>query len=537
MDEKIEKLVELAGNSHRYQYIMLFISCMVWINVDMISISLAYLERMPDVYITNSERPNLVHQLNYTLCERNKTGNISLEIATHYGYSWVSEYDIYCDKLLTSSIGSFCFLGSFIGAIIFHLFANSFGRKNTASLSLLWFAVLASLIVMAPNIITVMIICLLMQLFASMTAISTFMLSLETVAVKHRGVFGSIINSGFSICGITYILLFKYLNDWRQVFVTCSALSLFFGLLFFVISKESYRFYFSKGKIEELVLVLQEIAAFNGRKSIFTEEINKSEYKVVHSQINSSYNKNTLEEASEIFATEFIPAEDRDENIEKEKDDACLLLSKQNVKEHYSVFDLLKYPSVRSNFLIMCFLWFCSGANYYGISINIKNLPGDIYVNGIIIYTLEVISYIFSGNIINVIGRKKTLYGFYLIAILGYLTLIIFTLSDLQLLIITFIARFCISGIFTIFYTYALELYPTVIRAQGFSCNSGCARIASILVPFVIELLSKDSNNLLFAVMNIGCIILLIFLPETKGHPLHDFIHEHINIYKITEKI
>ena len=55
MDEKIDKLIALAGNEHRYQYFTLGIIIFLWINCNFISCVLPFLEREPIVKYTDSD--------------------------------------------------------------------------------------------------------------------------------------------------------------------------------------------------------------------------------------------------------------------------------------------------------------------------------------------------------------------------------------------------------------------------------------------------------------------------------------------------
>ena len=45
MDEKIEKVLALAGNNNRYQYFTLVIMVFLWINCNIIAIIFPYIER------------------------------------------------------------------------------------------------------------------------------------------------------------------------------------------------------------------------------------------------------------------------------------------------------------------------------------------------------------------------------------------------------------------------------------------------------------------------------------------------------------
>jgi len=207
----------------------------------------------------------------------------------------------------------------------------------------------------------------------------------------------------------------------------------------------------------------------------------------------------------------------------------------QNQNNH-NVLSLIKYPSQRYIFLFMCYMWFCTSGVYYGLTINIKNLPGNTYITGIVMFFVEAISYILSGNLINIsfLGRKKTMMIFYIISLISYLIIIIFGIKDYWLTVLSLCARFCVSGVYTIIYTYSTEVYPTVVRSNGLGLNSVCGRVGGMLFPVLIEIL-HEKINYFFAGLNIGALAIIFILPETYGKILTDNIPEEnqIKIKKI----
>jgi len=114
------------------------------------------------------------------------------------------------------------------------------------------------------------------------------------------------------------------------------------------------------------------------------------------------------------------------------------------------------------------------------------------------------------------------------ISLLGYLTLIIFTPNDYYTTLLSFLARFSISGVYNIIYTYSTEVYPTVVRAKGFGFNSICARIGGIIFPLFIELL-ENKVIFVFTALNLSSLLLIMLLPETLGKNLEDHLEDDSN--------
>lgn len=91
-------------------------------------------------------------------------------------------------------------------------------------------------------------------------------------------------------------------------------------------------------------------------------------------------------------------------------------------------------------------------------------------------------------------------------------------------LISIFAARFGISSVGSIIYTYSVEVYPTVIRAKGLGINLLSCRIASCLAPVMIEF--NDNTFIYFSAFCLFTSIFSFFLPETNNKQLKDDLSE-----------
>ena len=93
-------------------------------------------------------------------------------------------------------------------------------------------------------------------------------------------------------------------------------------------------------------------------------------------------------------------------------------------------------------------------------------------------------------------------------------------------LTLNFIIRFCESAIELVYFTYTLEVYPTLVRSTNFGINVTFGNIGSILAPMIYEYLPGWILLLIFAIMCIFHWFLLAFLPETEGKPMVETIEE-----------
>jgi MFS family permease len=545
MNKNVDKLLELSNDKGRYQYCILAIAFGFWITLDLISISLPYLEKTSLVRIWDQSNKQFKNfSMDYTTCETilkkqslNNSPSIketksilnnSILIIERSQHSWVIEYGIECDKIKTGLIGSVAFFGVLIGSIALQFIPDSIGRRNTVLLG----SSLFSLILVSFNFVSdyyyTLFLCFFLQIFAYLGLLTVFMLSNEITSPNVRSVFGAIINSAFSFCGITFILMYKYLNDWRLCFTIASLFNLLIALLFYTIAHESPRYYNTKGEYKKMIKVLTSIARFNDNGDGKTINDLKNELNKVN-----NYDENRLNDENNnnvgltLISSDKINVLDKDEESTLKAKQTLVDNVVYGVSKNLGYFTLFTHPSLRKTFLINCYLWFSTSGIYYGLSIYLKNLPGDLYYNGIFIYFSEIFSYVLSGWIINLpqLGRKGSMILFESISLLGYILLLILNIENYYKTILSFVARFSISGVYNILYTYSTEVYPTVVRANGFGFNSVSARLGGIIFPLMIELLEEKVVPI-FTLLNFIALLFILLLPETYGKPLQDDIDE-----------
>ena len=522
-DEKIEQLLSIAGNENRYQYFALFIFLILWINCNFMAPVLPYLEREPIVKYNNENKT-----LNFDICDSK-----NYEIIERFGYSWVSEFGIECDKFSIGLIGAFTFIGNTMGSVAFAIVQKYFSHKNILLLSS-WFFIFsiyfATLIHDANYFFWILISLVFMGLFGDLLCYSSLVVCEEIISSRKRAFFSSIINMGYGLCGIIYSFIYMFVQNWRYDFYISIFLSFIIFIFIAFFTYDSPRRYIDNKDIKNVKKILQGIAKFNGLEKEFLEKFESDEYqKLIKDIMEYDYDNNNDKDI------ELNETESNDKNNK-------LINSQQKNNNHdkkvqISAFISLKYPSLRYKFLILCILWFGTRSTSNCIALYSKALPGNYYFNIIILFAFESIAYIISGLLINLkfLGRKGTLYSQYFIITIGFLLLSFIKFSLPAELTLNFIIRFCAAAIELVYFTYTLEVYPTPIRSVNFGVNVTCGNIGSILAPMVYEYLPSWMFLLIFALLSIFHSILLVFLPETEGKPMIESIDE-INNDKYTTK-
>lgn len=284
LDEKIEKLISISGNEHRYQYFSLILVMLLWANCNFLVIVLPFLERQPLVTFTDEDGKL---QTNVTLtneiCTKYKG---KYQIMERFDYSWVSEYDIECDSFSKSLIGMLTFTGNTLGSMIFGILSTKLTNKQIVMGSGVGFciSIFSTTLLSNTSIVyfyIILVFCVLICIFGNCMCYSSLVIIEESVSSGKRGFFSAMTNVGYASCGMIYSMVFMLLLKWRYVFIAlicatviCSGLILFFLY-------NSPRAFIDKKDKGNTLKVLRGIAKFNGRYKLFEDCLLTEEYKEI----------------------------------------------------------------------------------------------------------------------------------------------------------------------------------------------------------------------------------------------------------------
>ena len=486
MDEQIEKLVNQSGGAGRYQIIILIIGFFVWNSLSLIQTSLPIIERMPKVFYINETT-----DLTYEICGHNYT------VVKKYDYSWITDMGIECDKAKVGYIGTFFYSGMTVGNFCFSIINKYLMHKQIIIIFTFTYVVFLFLTTVINNFYFRLVCLLLVGISQGLANPSTLTIVSESVSSKWRSLFASLINVGYSTCPIMYTYIYVGLGKWKYIFWMQNIIATICGVLYIIILKNSARTFFTKNKPEEGIEVLRKIAKFNGKLNEFEEALNNNDF--------DSLLKN----------------EENEENKETVKEE----------KNQLGYSALFKYRSVRYKFIIFSVMWMFMTFLTNAIVINTKKMKGDFYINIISLFIVEILAGVLCGFIINIpsFGRKKSLITFYIGVTVGFGLYILFdklNVGSVASLIAMGIIRFSCTGVFTSYYIYYMESYPTPIRALGFGLNQTLGNLAGSISPIIIEFFNEIILYISFAVLVIINIILTFFVPETVGKPMLETIEE-----------
>ncbi|XP_016347641.1 solute carrier family 22 member 6-A-like [Sinocyclocheilus anshuiensis] len=405
---------------------------------------------------------------------------------TEFISSIVSEWDLVCTLRPLKQMSQTIYMGGVLtGAIIFGGLSDRFGRKGMLIWSYFQLAVLGTFTALSPSYVVYCIFRFLTGMSVSGVILNAVSLKVEWIPTKARTLVGTISSFFFTfgqmiLAGVAYSL-----KDWRKIHVAvCLPFFAFFFYSWWY--SESARWLVLNGRSEEALKHLHRVAKINGKPEM----------------------------------TEKITLEVLESHMQKEV---------QSSKSIYTVFDLLKTPTMRKISMCLMVVWFSTSFAYYGLAMDLQKFGVNIYLMQIIFGAVDFPAKLVALLMLSFLGRRIT-QGTCLLVSASVIFANIFVPKDMQITrtALAVLGKGFTSASFTCIYLFTGELYPTVIRQTGMGFVSTMARIGSMAAPAVLIL-----DEILPALPSIvygGSAVLAGFiaflLPETLDIPLPDTIED-----------
>ncbi|KAM9337189.1 solute carrier family 22 member 13-like [Symphorus nematophorus] len=212
-------------------------------------------------------------------------------------------------------------------------------------------------------------------------------------------------------------------------------------------------------------------------------------------------------------------------NGKKVPDDLLEKLEVEGTLERRSMLDILRIPYLRKRTLIMGFNWFSTSLLYYGLSLNVGSFGLNFYLTQFIFGVVEIPAMLGCLVISQRFGRRMTQAGFLFLG--GATCLLVLAIPNDLPVVITVMAtlgKFSVTAAFGACYVYTLELYPTILRHNGYGLNTMCARVGGILAPLIwlLEVYHYTIPTLTCGFLSIAASGFCLLLPETLNVELQD---------------
>ncbi|XP_026279966.2 organic cation transporter protein-like [Frankliniella occidentalis] len=402
----------------------------------------------------------------------------------------VSEWDLVCGKSdLTSVAQMVLMFGVLVGNIIFGAAADRWGRRTPLLVAIVVQAVMGVITAFAPFLSVFMILRFLVAVATGGTMVVSFVICMEVVGGPWRTVVPILYQIPFSLgvffmAGVAY-----YLRSWRDLQLALGLCSVPFVLYYWLIP-ESPRWLLAVGRDQEAIAILEEAARMNGMAEVNVKAL-------------------LLQSRAARAAAGRLP---RDQGA------AAPVIS-----------GLLRTPRLRRMTLCLFVTWFVTGLVFFGFSEFQGQMGGDIFVNVAISGLISVPGPVLCAALVRVLGRRAVVLGSLITSSAATLLILVVPPGVLWgrplLAGISFLG---LSVTFAALYLYSGELLPTVVRNVGMGASSMCARVGSMLAPFVVsQRVHGDSVPLLvLGLLPLVGAALLFPLPETMDCVLPESLQD-----------
>ncbi|KAK4883230.1 hypothetical protein RN001_006549 [Aquatica leii] len=402
------------------------------------------------------------------------------------GTTIISDWNLVCDKqYLINIIQIVIMFGALLGAIVFGIAADKYGRRITLLISCILRFFCGILSAFATNVFNFTVLrCILAFVDGGIPAIS-LMMCVEILGGKWRILLSILLQVGFNI-GFPLMAVVTYVfKNWRYAQIVLSLIS-FSSILCSWIMPESPRWLLAIGETQQAVNILEKAAKENKRNPTVVKKI----------------------------VLEF-------EDKSQENNPQC------------SWWFLFKTPQLRRRTFLACI----NGTVIFIIINGFCQYFGEFSNNPFFDLTLQglsgIVGAIIAAGIVMQYNQKHTIaFMSFLVAICSCLILWFSEIVHIRSILSTVVL--CALGVCNVYVTVAViepligELFPTILRNSGYGVFSVFSSVGTIVAPIIILL--GDFYWYLplttFFILALLEIVFILILPENRNQKLAETVDD-----------
>ena len=473
----------------------------------------------------NPANPNFVNNTtncqNYTdyidlqtgkpLDENNDGGFLEMKRTKYLDESVVDYFNLICDRSsLIELADSVYFAGQIFASLLAGYLGDNYGRKLPVLLSMILCAG-ATLLSGFTESWTVYVVCRFFISFVMVSGLNAYVMIMELAGPSVREQLGvaTQVSFAFGCCVCSFVAY--YASTWRELLYMAAVMNLA-PLVIQIFCPESPRYLLLRGKIDQVKKIILGIAEKNNAKS-------------------GSKNINDVKELEKYM--DLWEPDNSNSNANQQTSDEKI----------YTFFDLFNHSLTMSISVFKnMFLWGTVSLVFYGVSLNVNRMPGDLYITNIISGLAEAISCsTLAPYIVTRYPFRKTLgYSFLMGGIALFATYLILCYPEMDpfseidgqkwvlVTITSFFGKFFIATVFAIIYNYTANAFPTSVRANAISLSSAAARMGSTIRPllsilagwFLVNLGMENTLMLMYMGLSVLSYLVCMTLIEVFQKPM-----------------
>ncbi|KAL6594061.1 hypothetical protein ACP70R_048962 [Stipagrostis hirtigluma subsp. patula] len=405
--------------------------------------------------------------------------------------SVVSEWALKCAGPALSSLpASSFFAGCLAGGFMLTTLADSLlGRKKMLLLSLVSMSIAGVLTALAPNVWAYAALRFVAGFARSMIGTCTLVLSTELVGKRWRDMVSVAafvcFTAGFaSLPALAYALREA---SWRSMYLWTSVPCLFYALLLSFLAQESPRWLLVRGRTQDAVETLQQIASLNGSST-----------------------------ATNMYVL-----------------DGCTMDKDAAASVGGGVFSTLQTmwerPWALRRLAAIMVAGFGVGMVYFGMPLSVGNLGSNLYLSVTYNALAELPSAMLSWLLIARFNRRTSVVALAVTAAACSLACVAIpenaTAARMAAELLSFFAT-CTA--YDVILIYSIELFPTSVRNSAVGLVRQAMVLGGVAAPVLIAF-GRERSFWSFGVFGlaIGCSgLFATCLPETKGRTMSDTMEE-----------
>lgn len=285
---------------------------------------------------------------------------------------------------------------------------------------------------------------------------ASLILGMEWATSEHHILVTCIVVASYPFGAVITALIASYLHNYKWLLRTISIFG--FATIPYIWSlPESFRWLLVNRKYEEAIKVVERAASTNGLDlSPKTREIIASKCK----------------------------------NIERTADHA----SNKEQNNDGSFMDIVRNCTLLTRLVICALCWVVGTFVQYGVSIISVSLPGDKYVNFMVVSLGAMPGIFLTYFMLKYVGRRKAMSTSLFITAASILASKLSSSHATLSLIFFFMGKLFIHHSFTSLYLYTNEMWPTIFRHRVMGICSTIGRFGSIAAPLA-PLLVRSENK------------------------------------------